>query len=370
VELADRYDELRRAFDGGDDARASALFHEIVGLVPRAPREPGEPPLPVGPTPQRTALLRHDQPRAIDVRALRAGARDIAKFEDLGLDAALRLEKRLRAEGFTVVRSAPYARRYDVSLTVGGAPTRFDVVASRGDLAERFVEAERDRSYAGTRRAGELLGYPACCIEHFIALERRAASEHEGVNEVALRAFADGADVTNDTNGANGSERERGVGAAGMIPWELNPLSQHAPVGFAACSARCTAALAFARRLLAVLPAEELALVRRVLSRPLLVMRLPLFWALDGVPTSPLTGPLTVGRAAHEVRYDVVAVHDHGSHPALQAWGARTLGVALAAGNVVRLDERSLSITRSGERAGTWTWALTAPRVPRLLCFE
>lgn len=368
MDLADRYDELRRAFDRGDDARGSALFHEIVGLVPRAslesrePLEPAEPALPTGPTPPRTALLRHDQPRAIDLRALRAGARDIAKFEDLGLDAAIRLEKRLRAEGLSVVRSAPYARRYDVSLTVGGAPTRFDVVASRGDLAERFVEAERDRSYAGTRRAGELLGYPACCIEHFVELERSAASEHEGVNEVALRVFADGADRAPDAadSGAPGAP-----GAPGVIPWELNPLSQHAPVGFAACSARCTAALAFARRLLAVLPAEELALVRRVLSRPLLVMRLPLFWALDGVPTGPVTG----APASHEVRYDVVAVHDHGSHPALQAWGARTLGVALAAGSIVRLDERSLSITRSGEGAGTWRWALTTPRVPRLLCF-
>ncbi len=350
MDLADRYDELRRAFDRGDDARAGALFHEIVGLVPRG-RE--EPPLPAGPPPARTALLRHDQPRAIDLRALRAGARDIAKFEDLGLDAALKLERRLRAEGFSVVRSAPYARRFDVSLTVGGAPTRFDVVASRGDLAERFVEAERDRSYAGTRRAGELLGYPACCIEHFIALERSAAAEHEGVNEVVLRAFADSSD-------------EIGAGGAGTIPWELNSLSQHAPVGFAACGARCTAALAFARRLLGVLPAEELALVRRVLSRPLLVMRLPLFWALDGAAHVEPPGGASAG-TSHAVRYDVVAVHDHGSHPALQAWGARTVGVALARGSDVRLDERSLTI--SGE-AGTFRWALATPRVPRLLCFS
>ncbi|MBI2392095.1 MAG: DUF483 domain-containing protein [Deltaproteobacteria bacterium] len=331
MDLANRYDELQRAFERGDDAQASAAFHAIVGLHPTSD------PLPPGPSPARTALLRHDQPRAIDLRALRAGARDIAKFEDLAFDDAVRLERRLREDGLAVVRSGPYARRYDVGLTVGGGASgsgRYDVVASRGDLAERFVEAERDRSAAGTRRAGALLGYPPCCVERFITIERTAAAEREGVNEVALRAFIDTADA---------------------IPWELNPLSQHAPVGFSVCRARCPEALAFARRLLAVLSDEERAVVRRVLMRPLLLMRLPLLWAFDGE-----------AHADGSVRFDRVVVHDHGFHAALQAWGARTIGVALTAGSEVRLDDRTLIVV-GAERS--WQWRLVAPRVPRLLRF-
>jgi hypothetical protein len=332
VDLADRYDELRRAFERGDDAGASAAFHAIVGL------EPIDDPLPPGPPPPRTALLRHDQPRAIDLRALRAGARAIAKFEDLAYDAAARLEKRLRDDGFQVVRSAPYGRRFDVGLTSVGVPSRsdrYDVVASRGDLAERFVEAELDRTPAGTRRAGELLGYPECCVERFVTVERSREAERDGVNEVAIRAFVDG---------------------AAAIPWELNPISQHAPVGFSACSPRCDRALAFARRVLAVLSADERAVVRRVLMRPILLLRLPLLWALDG----------ELVRERGSVRYRVVAVHDHGVHPALQAWGARTVGVALTAGDEVRLDDEALTIRGP---AGAWRWRLERPRVPRLLRF-
>lgn len=330
VDLADRYDELRRAEGRRDDERARRTFHEIVGLAPL------DAPLPPGPPPARTALLRHDQPRAIDLQALRRGARALVKFEDLAFEAAVSLERRLRAEGFSVVRPAPYARRFDVGLTVGGAPSRFDVVASRGDLAARFVEAERDRTADGARAAGALLGYPRCCVEHFVALERSAGAQREGVNEAQLRAFADG---------------------AATIPWELNPLSQHAPVGFAACSPRCPAALAFARRLLGVLDDDERRVVRRVLQRPLLVLRLPLLFAFDGAEEEE----------EGWLRYHAVAVHDHGSHAALQAWGARTVGAALGASDRVRLDETRLTI--AGPR-GAFEWALTSPRVPRLLRFD
>lgn len=330
MDLADRYDDLRRAFERGDEARASATFHAIVGL------EPTSDPLPSVAPPSRTALLRHDQPRAIDLKALREGARDIAKFEDLAYDAAVRLERRLRAEGFTAVHSEPYARRYDVGLTVGGVSSsaRYDVVVSRGDLAHRFIEAERDRSAAGTRRAGALLGYPPCCVERFIEIERTSEAQREGVNETALRAFVDSADA---------------------IPWELNPLSQHAPVGFSACSARCPAALAFARRLLAVLSDDERAVVHRVLMRPLLLLRLPLLYAFDG-PVLP----------DGSVRYERVVVHDHGFHAALQAWAARTIGVALTAGSEFRLDDATLVVV-GAERS--WHWRLLTPRVPRLLRF-
>jgi hypothetical protein len=336
VRLSDAYDELRRADARGDEARAGELFHGIVGLRPSDRAFP-----PGSATPPRTALFRHDQPRAIDLLALRRGARDLIKVEDLTFDAAAALERRLRAEGFSVVRGGPYARRFDVALTAFGPPSHWDVVASRGDLAERFVEAERDRTADGARRAGALLGYPRCCVEHFVALERSAEAQRDGVNEAQLRAFADG---------------------AATIPWELDPLSQHAPVGFAACSPRCPEALAFARRMLAVLDDEARATVRRVLTRPLLVLRLPLMWVFDG--------------ARFEdgwLRYERVAVHDHGSHGALQAWGARTIGAALAASSRLRLDGERLLIDGGLHQAraqGAFEWALDEPRVPRLLRFD
>lgn len=329
MDLASRYTELVAAARAGDERRASELFHTVIGLHPTSDV------IPDVPGPPRAPLFRFDVPRAIDLRALRRGVRAIAKFEDLMLEQAIRLEEAMRAESFTVARSGPYSRRFDVLLTGGGPRHYYNVVVSRGELAQQFVEAERDRSAAGVRRAGLLLGYPRCCTEHFIEMERRPEAEIVGVNELALRDLADGSPT---------------------IPWELNPLSQHSPVGFAVCSARCTEALGFARRMLGLLSGEELERVRRVLSRPLLVLRLPLIWAFDGA----FVGDETVA-------YEQVAAHDHGVDQALLSLGERTVGRALAVGSRVRLDDSVLAI--EGE-SGRWRWALEGPRVPRLLRFH
>ena len=218
MQLAARYDRLRVAHARGAGAGCVRAFHDVAGIVDGpAALEGGGPP--------GVAWMRYDRPRRVDLLALRAGARAVAKFEDLDRGTALALDRRLRAEGFRTARVGPYGRRFDVALSTPEATVdRHLVVASRGAEAEAVVEAERDRSAEGARRVGLLLGYPPCCVERFLALERSPEAERDGVNEAALRALLDGPPVH----------------------WSLHPLCAESPVGFVPCSGRCPRALAFA----------------------------------------------------------------------------------------------------------------------------
>ncbi len=329
--LARRYDAFYRRCRRGEALDAARAFFELAGLdrEPEAPEGPREP-FPTAP------LIRYDAPRAVDLAALRKGARGVAKFEDLAAPRARALAEALRNEGFRVVTAGPYARRMDVTVSTGAGPAdRYLVIASRGDEAERVAEAERDRTPDGTRRAGLALGYPPCCVERFVEVERSPAAERDGVNEATLRAFAD----------------------AAPLAWELNPLSTLALVGFMPCRGACPLALAFARRVLTALDPRDAAVVRDALARPVLFLRYALFWALDGATVE----------ADGSVRYARAVAHDDGSRPELSRWRDALMGAHLARADRVSLDERSLTLTRGDDVIARW--GLTAPRVPRLLAF-
>ncbi len=338
--LAELYDRVVASSRRGDVAAAHAVYLAIVGL--RARRHATA--VPERPARRTAAVLDFSTPRKVDLIALARGARRVAKFEDLTADAAEALAARLRARRLRTVIAGPYEKRLDVAVAVprGGAPL-FAVVASWGSEADEVVEAERDRSAAGTRRAGLALGYPPCCVEHFSALERGVAAHEDGINEAAIRSPA--------------GLRDR------AIPWEMNPLSAHAPVGFTPCSVACPAALAFARRVLAAVRAESersYAIAERTLRRPILFFRYPLFHVLV---------PASADAPDQPVRYrEAVAAAEPGIPVELTAWHEDEVGSQLAAGDGVRLADGALEI-RQGETPVA-RWSLEDPGVPLLLRFS
>lgn len=341
--LSTLYDRVSIASARGDARAAHEAFLAIVGLRPR--RDVAAVPTAL---PARTiAMRRYDEPRRIDLVALRAGARPVAKFEDLAEPASVRLAVKLRAEGFTVVRVGPYTKRFDVSVAddAGAAAQQalYTVIASHGAEAPAVAEAERDRSAEGTRRAGLLLGYPPCCVESFVAVQSSRVAELEGINEAAVRSTA---------------------GLDAEIPWQMNTLSQLSPVGFTPCSAACPQALEFARRLLVALGRADpvgLAVVERVLRRPALFFRYPLFYVLDG---TPVPGP---ARIAH---YTTALPNDEGTGlPAsLRAWQEDEIGRVLSQGDEVELTASALLVHRNGREIARWD--LADARVPMLLRFR
>jgi hypothetical protein len=329
-QLTARYDRLREASGRGDEAEVARAFREVAGIA-------DGPAAFVGEAPGVVQWIRYDRPSRIDRIALRRGARAVAKFEDLDLGTALALEKWLRAEGLRVVRVGSYTRRFDVALTApGGAANRYLVAASRGREAEAVLEAEGDRSSEGARRVGILLGYPPCCVERFVALERSPEAERDGINEAALRALLDGSPVH----------------------WSLHPLCSEALVGFLPCDGQCPRALDFARRVFEAVEHEDppgALVLRGKLLRPMLVLRVGLFWVFDGTAEG--------GARDGRVRYTRVFAHDDPALPWLRAAGARAVGAALAQADEVTLDEGALAAWRAG--APMARWGLSRPMVPR-----
>lgn len=276
--------------------------------------------------------------------ALARGARRVAKFEDLAAGTARTLQARLEGMGLRVRVSGPYQKRFDVSVAAPGAVAElFTVVASWGQEADQVIDAEQDRTAQGTRRAGLALGYPPCCVEHFTSLERGPAAQAGGINEAAIRS-------------------PRGVRAP-RIPWEMNPLCIHSPIGFTPCSVDCAGALAFARRVLEAVRQEHPAsyeTVQRALRRPILFFRFPLFHVLEAAP-GPWSGEGARYRGA-------VAAVEPRVAPELAAWHEDEVGRALAEGDRVSLERGALQILRGDVRVARWT--LEDPEIPLLLRFE
>lgn len=342
--LSELYTHLSQAAARRDARAARASFYQLIGLRPRAREEAPPAALPTA-LPARTAsLLRYFQPRLIDRHALLGGARQVVKFEDLGLTAAAALARELGLRGLKVVRTGPYSKRFDVTTTAeASARPLYNVIASWGTQAEQVAEAEQEQSLEGARRAGLALGYPACCVEHFVEVERRARATRDSVNELALR-----------------SPRGQGQDA----PWPSHLLSNLSPIGFVPCSLGCPEALGFAARVLGAVERrapEGRQLIERALRRPLLFFRYPLFYALDGVATER--------EGARGVRYAAALPNDDGleTPPALRALAHDELGRVLAAGDELTLDAGALSVY--GQGALLARWEVERPGVALLLRF-
>jgi len=330
------YDRLASASAMGDDVSARQTFLAIAGLLPPEG-------LPNGPSHTRqcrASVLRYSVPRRIDIVALKHGARAAAKFEDLSSSRAALLARSFTAQGLHVQTVGPYQKRFDLSLTEPGSGVeRYAVIASRGLEAEAIVEAERDRSPAGTFAAGVALGYPTCCVRHFVELEQSDRAAEDGINEAAIRSPA---------------------GIRGRIPWQMNPLNAFSPIGFTPCSVNCRAARVLAERVLSALRAESQmahAAVRRALMRPVLFFRYAIFYVLDGCPVH-----------LGEVRYTrAVAAMESLAPRFISTWQDQLIGSRLVAGDTIRLTEDALEVSRDGKQSARWN--LDARRVPLLLQF-
>ncbi|MCL2447442.1 MAG: DUF483 domain-containing protein [Polyangiaceae bacterium] len=331
ISLYERVAERTRA---GDARGAREAFFRSTGIRPSHPAADASDRLPSAP------FLRYSVPRRVDRLALASGARDVAKFEDMTGEASRHLEAELRALGLTCVVVGPYEKRFDAVVTSAGASEPlFAVIASRGDGARRVADAERDRTPEGTRQAGLALGYPPCCVEHFVRVEQSARARLEGINEAAIRSIAHVEDE---------------------LPWELHPMSTHSPVGFTPCSARCPGALAFARRVLGgvrQLDPEGYRVVRRVLARPVLIFRYPIFYVLDGAV-----------REGRRVRYARAVAHDDERlrTSALVSWRRAEIDPLVARADSIELRDEALELRREENLVARWE--LEVPRVPLLLC--
>lgn len=331
--LAGLYQAVAAAHARGDHAAARAAYLAAVGLSrPLAEVKPPSPP------PPGISLVQWAKPRRIDLVALEKGARDVAKFEDLSLAEARRMQAWGASQGFRGVVAGPYSKQFDVAVAAETERGElYAVILSRGSQAEAVAEAERDRSPEGTRRAGLALGYPPCCVDHFVSLSRDGLARRDGVNEAAIRAI-------------------RGVRES--MPWELNPLYQSSPVGFSCCSVDCPNALAFARRLLAALSTDELQTVHATLMRPVLFLRHSLLFVLDGEVQDD---------GAVSYRRVVASALEGPLQGSLGAWHWHELGRVLTEGDAVRRGDE-LVISRQDE--AITTWKIDDPEVPLLLRFR
>lgn len=334
--LSSLYRELEAALCAGEHDRARAAYLAATGL---GARQSAADVTASQPAPAAVELVAWDTPRRIDLIALDRGARDVAKFEDLTRADARRLEAWGRARGLQAVVAGPYAKQFDLALAEEtSAGELYSAILSRGTQAAQVAEAELERGPEGTRRAGLALGYPACCVDQFAALSRDGMARRDGVNEAALRSVE---------------------GLRDGLPWELNPLYQASPVGFTPCRADCPAALAFARRLLTALEAEDapgFRTVRATLQRPVLFLRHSLVFVLDGA--APLR--------SRTVEYSRAVPGDPGERwrSSLGALHWQEVGRWLAAGDGVRLGD-VLEVTRQGVFVARWP--LADAEVPLLL---
>jgi hypothetical protein len=335
-QLRQLYAHVARATGQQDFVAARAAFLSSCGLRPR----PDVPPPALGePPPRLASLVRYHRPRRIDLLALEHGGRDVAKFEDLSQADARRLVAWAQARRLNTVLTAPYTKRTDVPLAdddpTGGL---YALIASRGSQAEIIADAEKGWTRDGNRAAGLALGYPPCCVEHFITLSRDGLALTDGVNEAAVRSS---------------------VGIGGEIPWEMNTLSDFSPVGFTPCRVDCPEALAFARRVLVAVERGDAAgarLVRETLQRPVLFFRLSLIVVLDGKPVG----------GQSKVSYRRVIQIEAGSPP-LNAWLAREICDPLSSGDAVTLHADALEVTREHTRVARWE--VDDARIPILFRF-
>ena len=319
----ERQQALALAINQGRMAEALAQLRALLGIggceaSPDQLRRPAEPPPMVqaltmrGFKPAELAMLRHD-------------LKPVVKLEDIPRDEA-RLFVEQHRQGHTLVCSEPYQRddlRVDQQQQPAGELVT--IYASRGDGANRLAALDRAGQRHSARQAGQLLGYPDCCVEHFVRASARGHEAGAGINEAVLRSAWAGT-----------PRRDR------ALPFQNNILSDHGLLSFYPCQLRCEQALAWADRVLEALlqdDPQQARRCRRRCARPVLFFRLPFFVVFAGQ---------TEG---HSLFYDSFAVNTQGSALTrrLQRLFCRDLGRLLADGDRLTVTDQTLVISR-GDR--------------------
>lgn len=267
-QLAEIYTNLRRAVTAGREAEAARALGQVLGV--ELPAKTPEPDPRVTLEPQLT--YRGFKPA--ELAMLAADLKPVVKFEDLPLAEAARFVARHR-EHYRLETTPPYRKDYlllrsrPVPAGSPGADQLVALYASRTDAGARLRDLEM-RQREDIAGAGQLLGFPACCVQAFAHDFEASRRDQDTVNDDATRRLLTSA-------GRDGAWH---AGEPG-----LNPLSDLELLGFYPCRLDCPHALALAHRNVAALlharPHLRPTLEDR-LARAVLFWRLPFFATLQG----------------------------------------------------------------------------------------
>jgi hypothetical protein len=268
-QLADIYTNLRRAVARGQEAETARWLGEVLGVELQEERPAMDPRVTLEP------MLTYRGFKPAELAMLAADCKPVVKFEDLPIADAARFVARHR-DHYQLETTAPYRKDYLLLRSrpvQPGMPPHDQLVAlyaSRTDAGARLrlLESTRREDVAG---AGELLGFPPCCVAAFAQDFETSRRDQDTLNDDATRRLLTSA-------GRQDEGWHTGEAA-------LNPLSDLELLGFYPCRLDCPRALAQARRnVLALLqsrPQLEVP-VRERLARAVLFWRLPFFAALEG----------------------------------------------------------------------------------------
>ena len=319
--------ETRQALAHGNPATAAAALRSLLGISGDLPG-PEQLRRPV-PEAWLTRSLTMQGFKPAELAMLRHGLKPVVKLEDIP-EAEAETFHQQHGAGLTLVTSAPYVRD---DLATDQLPSEQDteaprlvtLYASQGDEALRLRDLDRDGPRKHARQAGSLLGYPSCCVEHFAQVSERGHDAGVGVNEAVTRALW-----------------ARTPRPDEPLPYLTSTYSDLGLVSFYPCNLRCPEALAWARRVEAVITADDKDLAARTLAacaRPVLFFRLSFFVLF--------TGRMQAG----SLYYQSFAMNLQGDPETqrLQRLLCRDLGPLLAAGDRLTVTNQELSIAR-GDR--------------------
>lgn len=259
--LASLYAELRNAANKGDQSTAISLLSEALGC--QLPRDV----TPIS-ADRCTTRLSYRGFKPAELAMLAANLKPVVKFEDVPSKAADQFVERY-GQHYQLVRGPQYYKDY-LTLRSRRAPLRGEVpmtfiYASRDDAGERLRTLEHDHPDA-IEKAGELLGFPACCSAAFARTFAISRNDQDALNDDAVYALLQ---ATMQTPGMK----------------ELDPLSDLDLLAFYPCTPRCAHAAAFADRTLAALQQSapvQAAEAISTLGAPILYWRMPFFIVFDG----------------------------------------------------------------------------------------
>ncbi len=318
-QLGQLYAGLRRAVRSRRWPEASHLLAQALGM--ELPGQPTEAEIAAAAGSHLVRQLSYRGFKPAELTMVVADLKPVVKLEDIPIEQARRFAARTSA-GRKVLIGEAYRKDY---LLLRSDPCSPDdpnalvcVFVSAGDQAAELAKLE-NTAREDAQAAGQLLGFPKCCVDAFCADFERSRVDQDTINDDAVRRMlAEAAPPT-------------------FAPWKLNPLADGELLGFFPCRANCPEALQRADRVIAAMEGlrpDELERIHRRLNRPALFWRLPFFAVARGVWRGPVLylRELRVNAFAdREVRAAQALLAAH-----LTSWLQPGCGISVEDGQLVR----------------------------------